>query len=393
MMRQLFFKYQNKKQLTLALVGTFLGLFFLFTSLHFLHKIYTYGENSEMLSKNTIVIQKKVTSGPLLGLNNPEFSDEQIDEVRSMEFVESCDPIRSNTFDVVLSIDDPLIPAFNSNIYVQSVHEDYLDVKTDHWDWDEGSKTLPIIMPRDFLMMMNNFLSASNIPQLSDDLVLDLKIDLNIGPRNYRETVHSRIVGFTNELSSILVPESFLNWANQKYGEKEKEVISQLVVKSKDGQFGLLENYLEENEFESKKSQLLIAKLKSTLGVLLTIISVISLLAVFLSMLVLIQYLQLIMTKNDYEIRTLLRLGHSPNQLIKVFLRYFMSLFSVVVVLSLLLFIPAKYYLQQIFISNGISLDSSLSIYLFLLVIFVFIVFALSIWLSTKKRIYKTVNT
>ena len=392
-MRQLFFKYQNKKQLTLALVGTFLGLFFLFTSLHFLHKIYTYGENSEMLSKNTIVIQKKVTSGPLLGLNNPEFSDEQIDEVRSMEFVESCDPIRSNTFDVVLSIDDPLIPAFNSNIYVQSVHEDYLDVKTDHWDWDEGSKTLPIIMPRDFLMMMNNFLSAINIPQLSDDLVLDLKIDLNIGPRNYRETVHSRIVGFTNELSSILVPESFLNWANQKYGEKEKEVISQLVVKSKDGQFGLLENYLEENEFESKKSQLLIAKLKSTLGVLLTIISAISLLAVFLSMLVLIQYLQLIMTKNDYEIRTLLRLGHSPNQLIKVFLRYFMSLFSVVTVLSLLLFIPAKYYLQQIFISNGISLDSSLSIYLFLLVIFVFIVFALSIWLSTKKRIYKTVNT
>lgn len=392
-MRQLFFKYQNKKQLTLALVGTFLGLFFLFTSLHFLHKIYTYGENSEMLSKNTIVIQKKVTSGPLLGLNNPEFSDEQIDEVRSMEFVESCDPIRSNTFDVVLSIDDPLIPAFNSNIYVQSVHEDYLDVKTDHWDWDEGSKTLPIIMPRDFLMMMNNFLSASNIPQLSDELVLDLKIDLRIGPRNYRETVHARIVGFTNELSSILVPEYFLNWANQKYGEKDKEVISQLVVKSKDGQFGLLENYLEQKEFESKKSQLLIAKLKSTLGVLLTIISSISLLAVFLSMLVLIQYLQLIMTKNDYEIRTLLRLGHAPNQLIKVFLRYFMILFSVVAVLSLLLFIPAKYYLQQIFISNGISLDSSLSIYLFLLVCFVFIVFALSIWLSTKKRIYKTVNT
>ena len=102
------------------------------------------------------------------------------------------------------------------------MHEDYLDVKTDHWDWDEGSKTLPIIMPRDFLMMMNNFLSASNIPQLSDELVLDLKIDLKIGPRNNRETVHARIVGFTNELSSILVPEYFLNWANQKYGEKEK---------------------------------------------------------------------------------------------------------------------------------------------------------------------------
>ena len=295
MMRQLFFKYQNKKQLVLALLGTFLGLFFLFTSLHFLHKIYSYGENSEMLSKNTIVIQKKVSSGPLLGLNNPEFSEEQIDEIRSMEFVENCDPIRSNTFDVVLAIDDPLIPAFNSNIYVQSVQKGYLDVKTKNWDWNEDRETLPIIMPRDFLMMMNNFLSASNIPQLSDDLVLDLKIDLKIGPRNYRQTIHSRIVGFTNELSSILVPEEFLSWANNKYGEENKEVVSQLVVKSKDGQFGLLENYLEEKKLESKKSQLLIAKLKSALGVLLSIISAISLLTVFLSILVLIQYLQLIL--------------------------------------------------------------------------------------------------
>lgn len=393
MIRQLFFKYQNKKQLILALLGSFLGLFFLFTSLHFLHKIYSYGENSEMLSKNTIVIQKKVSSGPLLGLNNPEFSEEQINELRSMDFVESCDPIRSNTFDVVLAIDDPLIPAFNSNIYVQSVQKRYLDVKTSNWDWNEERETLPIIMPRDFLMMMNNFLSASNIPQLSDELVLDLKIDLKIGPRNYRETIHSRIVGFTNELSSILVPEEFLSWANTKYGEENKEVVSQLVVKSKDGQFGLLENHLEEKKLESKKSQLIIAKLKSALGVLLSIISTISLLTVFLSILVLIQYLQLILTKNDYEIRTLLRLGHSPSMLIVVFMKYFMLLFTVVTLLALLLFLPAKYYLQQVFISNGISLDSSLSFYLYGLVILVFGVFALSIWLSTKKRILNTVNT
>ena len=393
MMRQLFFKYQNKKQLVLALLGTFLGLFFLFTSLHFLHKIYSYGENSEMLSKNTIVIQKKVSSGPLLGLNNPEFSEEQIDEIRSMEFVENCDPIRSNTFDVVLAIDDPLIPAFNSNIYVQSVQKGYLDVNTTNWDWNEERETLPIIMPRDFLMMMNNFLSASNIPQLSDELVLDLKIDLKIGPRNYRQTIHSRIVGFTNELSSILVPEEFLSWANKKYGEENKEVVSQLVVKSKDGQFGLLENYLEEKKLESKKSQLLIAKLKSALGVLLSIISAISLLTVFLSILVLIQYLQLILTKNDYEIRTLLRLGHSPKMLIKVFMKYFMLLFTIVTLLSLLLFLPAKYFLQQVFISNGISLDATVSYYLYGLVVFVFSVFALSIWMSTKNRILNTVNT
>jgi hypothetical protein len=393
MMKQLFFKFQNKKQLVLASLGTFLGLFFLFTSLHFLHKIYNYGENTEMLSKNTIVVQKKVKSGSLLGLNSSEFSSQEIEEIRSKSFVEKCDPIRSNTFKVVLQIDDPLIPAFNSDIYVQSVKKGYLDVKTDRWDWDENSDILPIIMPRDFLMMMNNFLSASSIPQLSDNLVLDLKINLKIGTRNNRETIHARIVGFTNELSSILVPEEFLLWANQKYGEKDKEEISQLVVKSNDGQFGLLEKYLDEKELESKKSQLIIAKLKSALSVLLSIISIVSLLTVFLSILVLIQYLQLILTKNDYEIRTLLRLGHSSKMLIKVFMKYFVLLFSIVTLSALLAFLPAKSYLQEVFISNGISLEDSISYYLYAALFFVSMVFVFSIFMSTKRRILKTVNT
>ena len=393
MMKQLFFKYQNKGQLVLASVGTLLGLFFLFTSIHFLHKVYSYGDQSEMLSKNTIVVQKKVTAGPLLGLNQPAFTEAQIDELRAQQFIEKCDPIHSNTFDVVLQIDDPLIPAFNSNIYVQSVKEGYLDVKTDNWGWGQKSETLPIIMPRDFLMMMNNFLSASDIPQLSDNLVLDLKINLVIGSRANRETVAARIVGFTNELSSILVPEAFLKWANKEYGEKDKEMISQLVIKSKDGQFGLLEKHLKDNELESKKSQMLIAKLKSTLGVLLTVISTISCLTVFLSLLVLVQYLQLILTKNSYEIRTMLRLGHSPEIISMVFIKYFVRLFAMIMTLSILVFIPSKLYLQKVFVANGISLDASVSYYLYIVAVLVFCLFAFSIWKSTRKRIVNSVNT
>ena len=190
-----------------------------------------------------------------------------------------------------------------------------------------------------------------------------------------------------------MVPEEFLLWANQKYGEKDKEEISQLVVKSKDGQFGLLEKHLDEKELESKKSQLIIAKLKSALSVLLSIISIVSLLTVFLSILVLIQYLQLILTKNDYEIRTLLRLGHSAKMLIKVFMKYFVLLFSIVTLSALLAFLPAKYYLQEVFISNGISLEDSISYYLYAALFFVSTVFVFSIFMSTKRRILKTVNT
>jgi len=392
-MKSLFFKYQNKKQLILACIGTFLGLLFLFTSLHFLDKIYQYGDHSEMLSDNTIVIQKQVNGGLLLNRTKPIFSNSEIEDIRSKSFIQSCDVISSNTFDVLLQINDPLIPKFSSDIYVQSVKKEYLDIETKGWEWNKGQSVLPIVMPRDFLIMMNNFLSASGMPQLSDDLVKDLKIKLKIGSRHSGEIISARIVGFTNELSSILVPEAFLLWANQKFGNQEKQMVSQLVVKSKDGQFGLLENYLKENKLESKKSQLLIARLKSTLGTLLTVISGISFLTVFLAVLVLVQYLQLILAKNDYEIRTLLRLGHSPYVIIRVFMRYFSTVFIMVSGIAFLSFICLKYYLDQMFLSNGISLDAHYSIYLFWVSILILLVFILSIWTSSKNRIEKAVHS
>jgi len=392
-MKHLFFKYQNKRQLVLATLGTFLGLLFLFTSLHFLHKIYAYGDNTEMLSKNTIVVQKKVTKSSVLGLANSEFSEKEISDFRKMSFVENCDVIRSSSFDVIFQIDDPLIPSFNSDIFVQSVQKEYLDVKTDKWSWKEGDEIVPIIMPRDFLMMLNNFLSISNIPQLSDDLVLELKINLKIRGRMRHEWVKAKIVGFTNELSSILVPESFVLWGNAAYGKPDEEVISQLVVKSKDGQFGNLEKYLDENNLESKKSQMVIARLKSALGVLLSLISVVSLLTVFLAMLVLVQYLQLILTHNEYEIRTLLRLGHAPRVLIRVFTKYFVKLFFIILLVSVGVFGMLKFYLEQLFISGGISLDSSISFFLYIAIILVFGIFTFSIWKSSKNKMDRTFNS
>jgi len=392
-MKALLFKYQNKKQLIFACIGTFLGLLFLFTSLHFLDKIYRYGDHSEMLSENTIVIQKQVNGGLILNRAKPVFLNSEIEDIRNKSFIQSCDIISSNTFDVLLQINDPLIPKFSSDIYVQSVKKEYLDIETKGWEWNKGQSVLPIIMPRDFLIMMNNFLSASGMPQLSDALVKDLKIKLKIGGRHSGEMISARIVGFTNELSSILVPEAFLLWANQKFGNQEKKMISQLVVKSNEGQFGLLENYLKENKLESKKSQLLIARLKSTLGILLSVISGISFITVFLAVLVLVQYLQLILAKNDYEIKTLIRLGHSPHVIIRVFISYFSTVFVLVSGIAFLCFIFSKNYLDQMFLSNGISLDNHYSIYLFWVSIMILLVFIFSIWTSSKNRIEKAVHS
>ena len=62
MLRQLFFRHQDKRQLYIAGIGTFLGLIFLVTSTHYLVKVFQFGKGSDMLGPNVILFQKRVTS-------------------------------------------------------------------------------------------------------------------------------------------------------------------------------------------------------------------------------------------------------------------------------------------------------------------------------------------
>jgi hypothetical protein len=79
---------------------------------------------------------------------------------------------------------------------------------------------------------------------------------------------------------------------------------------------------------ESKSSQMVVGRLKSMVGTLILVVLGISVIAVFLSGLVLIQYLQLLLSRNTYEVRTLLRLGYAPSLLTRHFFLYFTKVFG-----------------------------------------------------------------
>src|SRR5690554_7504995 len=72
----------------------------------------------------------------------------------------------------------------------------------------------------------------------------------------------------------------------------------------KEGQFGEFENYLQKRSLESKENSMIVGKLKSVAGTLFSILIGISIITVFLAGLVLVQYAQLLISRNEYEIRT-----------------------------------------------------------------------------------------
>ena len=87
MIKSLLFKYQEKRQLLIAIFGALLGVTFLISSVHYLNKINEYGEDSEILGKNTLIIQKKVTSSSSLGLTKTDFTEKEISKSkRSLKY-------------------------------------------------------------------------------------------------------------------------------------------------------------------------------------------------------------------------------------------------------------------------------------------------------------------
>jgi len=392
MVKSLLFKFQEKRQLVIAILGALLGITFLISSVHYLNKINEYGEDSEILGKNTLIVQKKVTSASSLSLTKTDFSNKEITTIKKELFVEDVKPLVSNNFRVWFETNDPYVPTFKSDVFIQAVSKEFLDVKSDKWHWNEGEKFVPMIMPRDFIVMLNTFMNANGIPQVSDELAMKLKFRLRISNGKQEEWVDTRIIGFTNEIASILVPENFMDYATKKFADGDPGKITQIMIAGKEGKFGDLEKYMIDHGLESKNSQVVVSRLKSIVGTLFAVILAISIVAVFASGLVLIQYMQLLLSHNKYEVRTLLRMGMHPKIITQTFLRYFIQVFLLILTAGFVCFLTLKFFVDDIFQTGGIYLSESISVFAFLAILLTFIIFALASLRTAKREVLNLFN-
>lgn len=392
MLRKLLFRHQDRVQLTIATLGAFLGMTFLITSIHYLIKVNEFGEGADILGPNTIIVQKKVSTSSAFKLAKTDFSLREIELLKSEAFISDVQPVISNNFDVSFETADPSVPRFRSDVFIQTVDQKFLDVKSSKWHWKEGDKVVPMIMPRDFLVMLNTFMSAQGIPQVSDQVAMDIRFKFTLKSDTRKEWVDVRIIGFTNEVSSILVPESFMKWANNRFGNPEEQKITQLMISGKESEFGLVEALLKTKHLETKNAQMIVGRLKSMVGTLILVVLSISILAVFLSGLVLIQYLQLLLSKNNYEVRTLLRLGYHPKLLTKQFFVYFSKVFGIITLLSLTSFFGLKLFLDSLFEQGGLYIDTQLSTWSIVALLIAYSIFAAVSYFNARKGILQSNN-
>ncbi len=376
---KLFFSTTSKTQLVVAGFATFIGFLLLLVGINYVFQIQNYRSQNELLTDNVFVVQRKISSGGAFKIQKTEFNEKDQAFIKSQPFIDNFQPLTTNNFDVDFQLSDENMPYMRTDIFIQSILPDFLDVKNIDWSWDSTKSYVPIIVPKEFLIMMNSFMSSKNMPQLSEELAKKIHFRFNLKKGDQREAIECRVVGFTSVFSAVLVPDEFMKYGSRKYGT-EKEKITQLILSHYEDGFGQFKKFLVDNYLETKSTDLIMSQVKSMTLILFNFIVVLAVIIIALSAVIFSQYSQLMIESKKYEIQTMLRLGHRVKAITNVIFYYFAKIILIINILTVGVFIVTLFFLNSYFAKYGFDFQHSLSFYPFIVLGFINFTLLYFIW-------------
>ena len=338
---RILWKDHSRAHLLWAFLGTLAGFVLLLAGIQFytdLKKILA--ENRDLLDPEYIVINKKVNIGQTFGLERPGFTEEEIAEIRAQPFSDRIAPFLSNAFPVSGYTENERFPDFYTELFFEAIPDEYIDVKSEDWQWNPDDETIPIIIPQDYLNLYNfGFAPSQGLPQIPKGVLsmINFRIRLHGQGRGNFDDYSGRIVGFSNRIHSILVPLNFLEWANEKYGYFNESEPSKIILVSTDPTDPAIIRYLDEKGYDTIREKLKSSRMNIILKFIISFLVVVATIIIGLAFLVFLLSLQLMISRSADKIRRLNKLGYHYREISRPYMVMLMILLAGVAGFSLLI--------------------------------------------------------
>lgn len=293
-------------------VSNFIGILIVAGALMFyLDSKDIWDDDEGFVHTDYLVINKKVTSANTLeGDGASRFSAAEIEDLRRQPWVRRVGEFSSSDFRVYASVSQGG-RGMETALFFEAVPDSFVDVPSSDWHFSEGDEEVPVIIPKDYLTLYNfGFAGSAGLPQLSEQLIggIPLQLYMRSYDGNRSLNMRGRIVGFSSRLNTVLVPESFMRYADSRLGDGRGSLPSRLIVDvSSPGDVAITE-YLKARSWEvagDKSGSSAAFLLRLVVGIVLAVGALITLLSVFVLML----SISLLMEKNRLVIHRLLMLG------------------------------------------------------------------------------------
>ncbi len=305
------------------------------------------------------LVLNKVLNDQTIGATTLSATD--IKDIEKQPFVESVGALTPSRFKASIQSASDRFPFF-TDIAFESVPGDFIDVTNKDWKWDETASFVPIIAPNMFLDFYNfQFSFSQNLPQLTQQVVKMIVFKVNVYGPNGIITFNGRVVGFSDRISSLLVPEEFMNWGNTHFGRNQDSKPSRVIIRTKDPGNPELVKYLKQKGLATDADKTRFSRYRQVVELVVNISWITGIIMLLFALLVFTLFIQLTVASCKEEIILLITLGASPKQLRRFLMRRFFPVNILIIGLSLLaiagvqFFVHSKLLLQAIFVSSFIS--------------------------------------
>ena len=294
-------------------------------------------EGDSFMKKDYIIVSKKVsTLGSFVGKSST-FSQTEIDEIEEQPFTRGVGEFTPSQFKVSAGVGmEQLGLNLSTAMFFESVPDKYVDTNLDGWHFEPGQEEIPIIIPRNYLNLYNfGFAQSRSLPQISEGVINMVNLEVRIHGGGKRDTYKGKIAGFSNRLNTILVPESFMTWANIHYGDGGiRKEPSRLIVEVNNPTDDRIAQFFRERGYDTEDDKLDAGKTTWFLKVIVGIVLSVGLLISALSFYILMLSIYLLLQKNTTKLENLLLIGYGPNRVAFPYQSLTIALNAIVLVLS-----------------------------------------------------------
>jgi hypothetical protein len=341
------------------------------------------GKKNQDSIANFLVVNKSLTDQ---NVGSSSLSESQLNDLKKQPFTESIGTLTASRFKASIQSNSQLFP-FYTDIAFESVPEEFIDVNTNDWHWDEHASFLPIIVPNQFLDFYNfQYSFSQNLPQLTPQVVKMVSFKVTLQGSGQSFSVNGKVVGFSNRISSMLVPQPFMDWANSKFAHTlVKQQPSRVIIKTKDAGSPALTNYLKQEGLITDSDKTRFSRYRQVVDFVVNISSITGLLMFTFALLIFSLFIQLTIASCKEEIELLILIGNSPKNIGRFLMKRFFPPNIYIVLLGLLIIAIAQFFLAGYLTEKQIILSPFLSGYTILAAILLLIVIALVNYITIQK--------
>lgn len=312
--------------------------------------VFTSGDS--FLRTDYLILSKKVGAAGAFGANDNRFLGSDIDELSAQSFVKNIGAFTSTEYKVMARMDINGSEVLSSELFFESVPDTFVDIAPAKWHYQAGQTEVPILLPRSYMAMYNfGFAQSRQLPKLSEGLVGMINFNLFVSANGYNDRYHGRVIGFSSRLNTILVPQAFIDYTNQRYAPDTKSQPNRLIVDVANAADNNVANYLSQHGYEAEDNNLATEKTTYFLRLMVTIVISVGIIISLLSFYILMLSVFLLVQKNTTKLENLLLIGYSPQQVALPYQLLTIGLGTVVFCLAFAILAVVRSYYMEILIT------------------------------------------